>query len=62
MFEPFNLGVMSFYYHKYDSEWYFSIFDVTSNFEYNDSRSLFCLGKRGCIWRLELFWIRIAYD
>ena len=57
--------LVSFYRHKWDSEWYFNICLVENDFEYDDSRSLFGIGQKGSMWFLDLFWIRVmprSYD
>ena len=57
--------LLSFYRHKWDSEWHFNICLLENDFEYDDSRSLFSIGKKDDLWFLGLFWIRIlprSYD
>jgi len=51
--------LLSFYRHVWDSEWHFSICLIENDFEYDDSRSLFSVGKKDELWFLELFWIRV---
>lgn len=54
-----KLELISFYQHKYDSEWHFSIFYIENDFEYDTGRSFFSIGKKNTTWFVDLFWIKI---
>lgn len=56
----FKFELLSFYMHKWDCEWHFSIFLIENDFEYDKSRSLFSIGKKDEMWFIDLFWIHVC--
>lgn len=55
-----KLELLSFYRHKYDSEWHLSLLCVEYDFEYGESRSLLSVGKKDELWFIDLFWTRLT--
>lgn len=54
-----KIELSSFYYHKYDCEWHFSVLLLENDFEYGDSRSFFGAGRKDEMWFFDLAWMRI---
>lgn len=54
-----KIELVSYYLHVWDNEWHFDIFYVENDFASGNGRSLFGIGKKGDLFFLDLFWIRL---
>ena len=54
----FSLGDL--YRHADAGEWEFSIGTITSDFEYDNKRSLFSIGKVCDYWHIDILWFNVA--